>query len=401
MINEVYKPSLSAKRNWFNLAYEEQDQTASAYIYDDIGGFGVKASDFIEEVNSVNSNKLNVYINSYGGEIDEGVAIYNFLKRYKGEVIVHIDGMAASIASIIAMAGSKVIMPKASLLFIHNPWTMTAGDAAELQKAAGELNKRKAALAAIYVEKSGLPSEVIEKLMDEETLLSADEAVELGFADEVIEKVEPQMAYNAVMQHRIVKAMARKLKHEDKNMADEVKPVDVPMNQEPVEVKTEAITPDSKTDIVNPSAAICPSCGKEMSEYTEEKKEEEMKSDVVVVEAPQQVVVAQVEEAVDVRAEFKMFVEKFGQDRAARYFAAGHSIVEAEKSYLSEIEKENAELRQKLASAEVVKPVAARPSDSSDAPMTFTRAQISKMSKEDYSRLKSEIIKASIEGRIK
>lgn len=388
MASEVFHPNLS-KRSWFNLAYEEQDQSANAYIYDDIGMFGIKAKDFIEEVNTVKANKLNVFINSYGGEIDEGVAIYNFLNRFNGEVTIRVDGMAASIASVIAMAGDKVIMPKASLMFIHNPWTMTAGDAATLQKEAQDLEKRKAALMAIYAEKTGLPSEVISQMMDEETLLSAEEAVEMKFADAMEEPMEKTMAYNAAMQHRIVKAMARKLKHEDKAMVEEVKPV----NQEPVEVAAEPITPDSKTDVVNPEASVCEKCGKQLAgEY---KEDEEKMAEEMPKEEPK------AEAVIDARAEFKNFVERFGQERAGRYFAAGLVFVDAEKAYLAEIEKENAELKAKLASVDVVKPVAARMNDASDVEPTFTRAQIAKMSKEEYAKNKHLIYKAQAEGRIK
>lgn len=389
MASEVFHPSLS-KRSWFNLAYEEQDQSANAYIYDDIGMFGIKAKDFIEEVNTVKANKLNVFINSYGGEIDEGVAIYNFLNRFDGEVTIRVDGMAASIASVIAMAGDKVIMPKASLMFIHNPWTMTAGDAENLRKEAQDLEKRKASLMAIYADKTGLPSEVISQMMDEETLLSAEEAVEMKFADAMEEPMEKTMAYNAAMQNRIVKAMAKKLKHEDKAMVEEVKPV----NQEPVEVAAEPITPDSKTDVVNPEASVCETCGKQLAnEYKED--EEKMSEDMPKEDEPK------AEAVIDARAEFKNFVERFGQERAGRYFAAGLVFVDAEKAYLAEIEKENSELKAKLASMDVVKPVASKMDDSSDAPVSFTRSQIAKMSKEEYAKNKQLIYKAQAEGRIK
>lgn len=375
MASEIFHPG-AAKRSWFNLAYEEDDQSANAYIYDDIGMYGIKAKDFIEEVNTVKANKLNVFINSYGGEIDEGVSIYNFLNRFNGEVTIRVDGMAASIASIIAMAGDKVIMPKASLMFIHNPWTMTAGDAATLQKEAQDLEKRKAALMAIYAEKTGLPSEVISQMMDEETLLSAEEAVAMKFADAMEEPMEKAMAYNAAMQNRIVKAMAKKLKHEDKAMVEEVKPQDI------VDVVAENITPESKPELVSSEPVVL-----------EEAQKQELKEEIK--EEPK------AEAVIDARAEFKNFVERFGQERAGRYFAAGLVFVDAEKAYLAEIEKENTELKAKLASVDLVKPVAARMDDSSDAPVTFTRAQIAKMSKEEYAKNKHLIYKAQAEGRIK
>lgn len=397
METEVYRPGI--KRSWFALSTNDDLSEASAYIYDDIGGFGIKAKDFIEEVASLKTNRLNVHINSYGGEIDEGVAIYNFLNRYNGEVVIKIDGIAASIASIIAMAGDKVVMPKSSLMFIHNPWTMTAGDAASLQKEAEQLEKRKSALMSIYAEKTGLPSEFLSKMMDDETLLTAEESVAMKFADEIEQVESVGFSYNAALYNKVLVAMSKKLKSES-TMAEENKPV----NQEPVEQKPAEVTPDSKTDVVNPDAKaeICPNCGKDVATMTQEekKKEEEM---VPVAAIPSEEVKPEdkVEEVVDARAEFKEFVASFGADRAAKYYGAGLSMADAKAAYLVELEKENAELKSKMSSSAKVAPVAVTPSDKSDAPVMFTREQIRRMSGDEYRKLRNEINKAQIEGRIK
>ena len=109
----------------------------------------------------------------------------------------------------------------------------------------------------------------------------------------------------------------------------------------------------------------------------------------------------QPEVVVDARAEFKEFVAAFGPDRAANYFAAGFSMEAAKAAYMDELVKENADLKAKLASSETVKPVASKPSDDSDVPVTFTREQIRRMSAEDYRKHRNEINKAQAEGRIK
>jgi ATP-dependent Clp endopeptidase proteolytic subunit ClpP len=391
-MNEVFHPGM--KRSWFNLAYEKDGETASAYIYDDIGLYGVMAKDFIEEINTSGPKNLNVYINSYGGEIDEGVAIYNFLNRFPGNVTIRVDGMAASIASIIAMAGDTVIMPKSSLMFIHNPWTMAAGDADQLQREAANLEKRKASLMAIYADKTGLPAEELSKIMDDETLLNADEAVALGFADVIEDAPAVASAYNATLYNKVLCAMAKKLKHEDMNMAEEINPKD----QEPEEVEGVEIAPDSKTDEVDPEAKAetCPNCGKKIAK---EKEDEEMKAEKMPDE-DEPVAEEKKEEEYDARAEFKRFVDAFGADRAGSYFAAGYSIDEAKAAYLGELEKENAELKSRMAS-ETVKPVASKPSDASDVPVMFTRDQIRRMSAEEYRKNRNEINKAQAEGRIK
>lgn len=118
-------------------------------------------------------------------------------------------------------------------------------------------------------------------------------------------------------------------------------------------------------------------------------------------EAAPEVIEDQPEVVVDARAEFKEFVNSFGPDRAANYFAAGLSMDEAKAAYMDELVKENADLKAKLANTETVKPVASKPSDDSDVPVTFTREQIRRMSAEDYRKHRNEINKAQAEGRIK
>lgn len=328
MNSEVYKPG---KRRWYNLAVNDETGEASAYLYDDIGGYGITAKDFIEEVNFLKASRLNVRINSYGGEIDQGVAIYNFLKQRKGETYVYVDGIAASIASIIAMAGDKVIMGEAALMFIHNPWTMTAGDAESLQREAANLEKRKAALLAIYTEKTGLPADLLSQMMDEETLLNAEEAVAMGFANEMDAIKEPEMAFNSTMYNKVVSAMARKIKNGEANMSDEAPVVEEEVAPVAEQVATEEVP---VVEEAKPEASVEP----EQVEQAEEAAPE-------VEEQPEVVV--------DARAEFKEFVNAFGPDRAANYFSAGLSMADAKAAYMDELIAENADLKAKLATGNV------------------------------------------------
>lgn len=132
--------------------------------------------------------ELNLYINSDGGDVFAGQAIHSMLKRHKAKVIVHVDGLAASIASIIAMAGDVVHMPSNAMMMIHNPWTGAYGNAEELRKIADTLDKIRESSIAVYQEKTGLSEKKIIEMMDEETWMSAKEAKKLGFADEVEEE---------------------------------------------------------------------------------------------------------------------------------------------------------------------------------------------------------------------
>lgn len=136
--------------------------------------------------------EITVRINSGGGLVSDGIAITNALLRHKGKVTVFVDGIAASAASLIAMAGDEVVMPANSLMMVHNPWTWGAGDHHELRKMADDLEKFRDAIAATYMKKTGKRREDLEALLDAETWLTAREAVDEGFADTVIDDVDSE-----------------------------------------------------------------------------------------------------------------------------------------------------------------------------------------------------------------
>lgn len=129
---------------------------------------------------------ITVWINSPGGDCVAAAQIYNMLKDYKGNVTVKIDGVAASAASVIAMAGTKVMMSPVSMLMIHNPMTMACGNTEEMQKAIEMLSEVKESIINAYEIKTGMSRAKLSRLMDAETWMNANKALELGFADEII-----------------------------------------------------------------------------------------------------------------------------------------------------------------------------------------------------------------------
>lgn len=134
---------------------------------------------------------VTVHLNSGGGDVFAGVSIYNALKDYsKGKVIVKVDGLAASIASVIAMAGDEIIMSPGSMMMVHNPWSMGAGSSEELREVADLLDEIRESIIPIYSERTGLSKDEIIEIMDSETWMSAEKAVEKGFADKVLKKKE-------------------------------------------------------------------------------------------------------------------------------------------------------------------------------------------------------------------
>ena len=124
---------------------------------------------------------LNIFINSPGGDVFAGQTIYSMLKRHKAQKNVYIDGLAASIASVIAMAGNTIFMPKNSMMMIHNPWTIGMGNAADFRKLAEDLDKIRESLIAAYENQSMLTRDEIIEIMDNETWLTAKECEEYGF----------------------------------------------------------------------------------------------------------------------------------------------------------------------------------------------------------------------------
>ena len=134
------------------------------------------------------SGDITVWINSPGGDCVAAAQIYNMLMDYKGNVTVKIDGIAASAASVIAMAGTKVLMSPVSMIMIHNPMTVAFGDSGEMQKAIEMLGSVKDSIINAYEIKTGLSRAKLSHLMDAETWMDANKAIELGFADEIIKR---------------------------------------------------------------------------------------------------------------------------------------------------------------------------------------------------------------------
>jgi ATP-dependent Clp protease protease subunit len=174
------------KRSWFTAAAAADGRTADIAIYDEIGHWGVTAKDFRDALEALGPvDTINLRINSPGGEVFDGIAVHNMLARSKATVNVTVDGLAASIASLIAMAGDQVTMPENAMMMVHDPSGIVMGTAADMQDMADALDKISTAMAATYARKTGQTPEAIAQIMDAETWLTAAEAKELGFADEV------------------------------------------------------------------------------------------------------------------------------------------------------------------------------------------------------------------------
>ena len=160
------------------------------FIYDEISFWGISAQAFADRITAIDSETINLRINSPGGDVFDGFAIYNLLRQHEARVVTYVDGIAASIASIIALAGDEVRVAKNSFFMIHNPWTLAFGNASELREVADRLDKIRGSIADTYVDHSELDLETAVSAMDDETWYSAEEAVGIGLADSVIGESE-------------------------------------------------------------------------------------------------------------------------------------------------------------------------------------------------------------------
>lgn len=228
----------------------QNDNVAELYIYGDITSFkffeeDVTAKSIIDEINSISADVINVYISSYGGEVQAGLAIYNALKRHKAKVRTICDGFACSIASVIFMAGEERIMNDSSLLMIHNAWSFAEGNAKELKKIAEDLEKITQASVSAYKAHSTLSEEEIVEMMDNETWILPEEAVEYGFATAIEKTKQKNASQNARQSLFNIVKMAQQA--EDENEEDETdEDEETPPDEEnPVEAEE---TPDDETE---------------------------------------------------------------------------------------------------------------------------------------------------------
>jgi len=182
-------------KKWYNIQ-NKAGETADIYIFDEIGTYGVTAQDFISDIKDLKDTPINLRINSIGGDVFDGMAMYNVIKKRGAKTTVYIEGIAASIATIIALGADEVVMAENSLFMIHNAWGGAMGEAKDMRKTAATLEKISDELTDIYMKKTGLSYEVLAEMMDEETWLNAQEAFDYGFVDTISDSIKVAAKYD-------------------------------------------------------------------------------------------------------------------------------------------------------------------------------------------------------------
>ncbi len=173
------------RADWYKI--EDKADGAEILIYDVIGFPFVEAKQFIKDLNAIKAKQITVRLNSPGGDVFDGVAVYNALKNHPAKITTRIEGLAASIASVIALAGDEVHAYANTMYMIHDPWVMAVGNQEDLRSIADVLEKIGGQLADIYTGKTGLEADTIKEMMRTETWMTAQEGKGLGFVDKVLD----------------------------------------------------------------------------------------------------------------------------------------------------------------------------------------------------------------------
>lgn len=179
---EPKRPKVRNRADWYRIV--NKAGANEVYIYDEIGGFGVTSGAFLNELRGLDGD-VSLHLNSPGGDVFDGLAIYQALKNRTAATTVHVDGLAASIASVIAMGADRVVMAPKAQLMIHEGFTAAMGDASDMRKLADLLDRTSDNIASVYADKAGNTTEFWRNRMREETWYSAEEALDAGLVDEV------------------------------------------------------------------------------------------------------------------------------------------------------------------------------------------------------------------------
>jgi len=177
------------------------------YMYGPIGSSwwdetATSAADFVKQLDEIGGEDIDIFVNSSGGDVFDGYAIYSAIARYEGKVTVHVDGLAASAASYCILSADEVLMSPSALMMIHKAWVFANGNADDLRNTAETLDKLDADIVGIYAKKTCKQRDEILEMMEAETWLTADEAVDMGFADGLCE----QFAAEACVDRRMLSA---------------------------------------------------------------------------------------------------------------------------------------------------------------------------------------------------
>ena len=299
---------------WYDIQGKAETE-GEVMIYGDIG-FKVSAADFISQLKEKRYKSLTVHINSGGGEVFDGLAIYNYLKNFSGRTVVIVDGLAASMASVIAMAGDEIRMSDNSFLMIHKPSGGVIGDARQMKKMADVLDKIAEQLADIYSKRTGMRRETILNLMEEETWFNSEEAKENGFIDGIFKGMAMAAKLDLSKYNFKNKSVYEKPKNME-NILDKIKgwigkkEKGEIVNLSEEETKSVETCMEHMKLAMEACQALVPAAAAEPTEEEKKKQEEEAKAKAAAEAANATATAKTAKESVDtLKAEIKKLTER-------------------------------------------------------------------------------------------
>lgn len=316
-------------KTWYALSARAEVRQTEISIFDEIGYYGVSAKQFIGDLKRVPADhEIVLKIHSPGGEVFDGNAIFNALKRHPGGVTVQIEGLAASMATVISLAGAPVKMAANGFYMIHNPWGVAMGDADEMRDQAALLEKIREGMIAAYASKSGQEPEQIAAWMDAETWFSAEEAQAAGFVDEVTDSLALAASANKFSRLGKFRNAPSDLTARSVDMDPQLEAA-AEIDEEVVIEATEEQAAEEQAAEVTPSASL-----EEIIEAAPEATEEEVQEE----EAPApEVPVASVPHADAIAAKYNAILAR--AEKAESELTAVKAELDAERSALASLER--------------------------------------------------------------
>lgn len=242
-------------KSWYRIENKASEE-ATIYVYDEISAWGISANQFVKDLGEVAAKSINLKINSPGGNVFDGITIYNALRDHSAKVNVHVDGLAASIASVIAMAGDTIHMAKNSFMMIHNAWALAIGNATDMAKMADTLEKIDTTLVKTYQDRTGQTQKNIRQMMADETWMNADEAKANGFADSVGDKVDAKNKFDLSKYNRVPHAVLAMNTAENTERDIEQLLRDAGVSRAQAKIAVAAIKADSQRDADDPAELV-------------------------------------------------------------------------------------------------------------------------------------------------
>ena len=234
-------------KNWYTIVRNEHTEEHKkkryydVFILDEIGGYGISAKNFIRDLSEIQADVINLHVDSVGGSITDGIAMYNFLRAKDAQVDVYIEGMAGSIASIIILAGDNVYIPENASVFTHLPMLseLEYPNRKDLQEGIDQLAKFEQVLANIYMKHTGADAETVKSWMENDTFFFGQEAVDAGLATAVVDKVEMVARINDVLKTPLFASIPQEVGEKLEQIRNEVKPIMENTEQEVEETEVE------------------------------------------------------------------------------------------------------------------------------------------------------------------